>query len=217
MSPVLSLTLSFFLFTFITNLSPNNAVQPVFDKHGNPLTPGNQYYILPASDNPSSGGLTLDKVGDSVCPLTVLKTNAVTGLPVKFTILENSTSNIVTGTDLEIEFTKKPDCAESSKWLMVVDHVTQLSFVGIGGPGNYPGVELISGKFLILKHGSGNAYRVGFCLDTTGDCAYLGLQEFNSGEGGSRLILTAINAYSVVFVDAASIKSGNSANSALPI
>ena len=104
---------------------------------------------------------------------------------------------------------------------MFVDRNTQQSCVGIGGPGNYPGVELTGGKFLILKHGSG--YRVGFCLDTTGDCAYIGLQEFNSGEGGSRLILTVTDAYSVVFVDAASIKSGNAMsnegnpNSALPI
>jgi hypothetical protein len=214
MKPILSLTLSFFLFAFITNISPNNAVEQVLDINGTPLTPGGQYYILPESDNPSIGGLTLNKVGDSECPVTVIQDIAVIGLPVKFIILENITSNIVTGTDLEIEFTKKPDCAESSKWLMFVDHNTQLACVGIGGPANYPGIETIRGKFLIVKHGSGNVYRVGFCLDTTGDCAYIGLQLFSSGEGGSRLILTALDAYSVVFVDAASIKSGSRA---LPI
>jgi len=94
------------------------------------------------------------------------------------------------GTGFEIEFTKKPDCAASSKWLIFVDHNTQLSYVGIGGATNYPGIEIISGKFLIVKHGSGHVYRLGFCLDATGDCGYIGLQMFNSGEGGSRLFLT---------------------------
>jgi hypothetical protein len=46
---------------------------------------------------------------------------------------------------------------------------------------------------------------------------------FNSGEGGSRLILTITDAYSVVFVDSASVKSENivsaegNPNIALPI
>jgi len=208
MNPILSLSLSFFLvFVFITNLSLTNGAKQVLDIHGTPLIPGSQYYIFPASENPNSGGLTLDKVGDLECPVTVLQNNAMIGLPVKFTVTENNTGNILTGTDLEIEFTKKPDCAESSKWLMFVDHNTQLSCVGIGGAINYPGIETISGKFLIVKHGSGHVYRLGFCLDLTGDCGYIGLQMFNSEEGGSRLFLTAIDSYSVVFVEA----NGNSA------
>jgi hypothetical protein len=53
----------------------------------------------------------------------------------------------LTNTDLEIEFTEKPDCAESSKWLMFVYNSTKLSCVGIGGTANYRGVETIGGKF----------------------------------------------------------------------
>jgi hypothetical protein len=53
----------------------------------------------------------------------------------------------LTNTDLDIEFTEKPDCAKSSKWLMFVYNSTQLSCVGIGGTANYRGVETISGKF----------------------------------------------------------------------
>jgi hypothetical protein len=225
MNPTLSITLSFLLFAFISNLSPNNAVQQVFDTNGNPVVSGKQYFIFPATDNPKKGGLTLNNVGDddSKCPVTVLQNNAITGLPVKFTIPQTTTDNIVTGTDLDIEFTEKPDCAESSKWLLVTDDNTQQSYVGIGGPANYPGVELISGKFLVVKHGTGGSYKIGFCLDSTGDCGYLGLQVFNSGEGGSRLILTITDAYSVVFVDSASVKSENivsaegNPNIALPI
>ncbi|KEH26656.1 putative proteinase inhibitor I3, Kunitz legume [Medicago truncatula] len=216
MKPVLSLTLSFFLFSFITNISPNNAIEQVLDINGTPLTPGGQYYILPESDNPSIGGLILNKIDDLECPVTVVQDITVIGLPVKFSMLENSTSNILPGTDLEIEFTTKPDCAKSSKWSMFVDHDTQLSFVGIGGSANNPGVETTSGKFLVVKHqhGSGHAYRIGFCLDTTGDCGFIALEFFNSEDGGPRLIFTVNDAYSVVFVDAASIKS---ASHALPI
>ncbi|CAJ2667006.1 unnamed protein product [Trifolium pratense] len=208
MNPTLSLTLSFLLFAFLSNLPSNNAVQQVFDTNGNPVVSGKQYFIFPAADNPKKGGLTLNKVGDdSKCPVTVLQNNAITGLPVKFTIPESTTDNIVTGTDLDIEFTEKPDCAESSKWLLFVDGNNQQSYVGIGGPSNYPGVEIISGKFLVVKHGKDGSYKIGFCLDSTGDCGYLGLQEINAGETGSRLILTITDAYSVVFVDAASVKS----------
>jgi len=211
MNPLLSLTLSFFLFTFITNL-PSNTAAPsqVLDIHGNPLIHGNQYFIFPASDNPTTGGLTLNKISDSECPLTVLQNNANQGLPVKFTIPESTTDNILTGTDLEIEFTEKPNCAASSKWLVFVDNTTQLNCVGIGGPENYHGVETISGKFLIVKHGSGGIYRLGFCLDSTGDCDLIGLQSFE-GEGGSRLILSTFGAYSLVFVNAASLKSAAAA------
>jgi len=72
--------------------------------------------------NSSSGGLTLNKIGNLELPVTVLQNIAVTGLRVKFSILKIRTSNILTGTDLKIESTKKPDCAECSKRLMFVDH-----------------------------------------------------------------------------------------------
>jgi len=215
MNPYLSLTLSFFLFAFITNLSPNNAAKQVLDIHGTPLIPGSQYYIFPASEDPSSGGLglILNKVGNLRCPVTVLKNNDMIGLPVKFTVLGSSTGNILTGTDLEIEFTKKPDCAASSKWLMFHDHDTKLTCVGIGGPTNYPGIETNSGKNLIMKHRSGHVYRLGVYLDFHGHIVYndIGLSMFNSGEGGSLLALAAFatDAYPVVFVDAASFKYGS--------
>ncbi|GAU28491.1 hypothetical protein TSUD_294940 [Trifolium subterraneum] len=222
MNPTLSLTLSFLLFAFISNLPSNNAVQQIFDTNGKPVVSSKEYLIFPA-DNLKRSGLSLNKVtDDSKCPVTVLQKNNILGLPVKFTIPESTTDNIVTGTDLNIEFTEKPDCAESSKWLLFVDGNTQQSCVGIGGPGNYPGVETISGKFLIVKHGTGGTYKIGFCLDSTGDCGYLGLQVFNSGEGGSRLILTVTDAYSVVFAEAIKapdsvIPAEGNLNSALPI
>ncbi|XP_058754362.1 kunitz-type trypsin inhibitor-like 1 protein [Vicia villosa] len=208
MNPLSSLILSFFLFTFIINL-PSNTAAPsqVVDSNGNPLTYGNQYFIFPASDNPSIGAPTLNKISDSECPLTVLQNNAKLGIPVKFTAAESTTGNILTGTDLEIEFTEKPSCAERSQWMVFVDNTTQLSCIGIGGPGNYRGVKTTCGKFLIAKHGSGGVYRLGFCLDNDGDCGYLGLKDFGGEEGGFRFIVTVTDAYSVVFVPAASVKS----------
>ncbi|XP_058754361.1 kunitz-type trypsin inhibitor-like 1 protein [Vicia villosa] len=208
MNPLSSLALSFLLFTFITNL-PSNTAAPsqVIDINGNPLIHGNQYFIFPATRKPGTGGLTLNKISDSECPLTVLQNNAnKLGIPVKFTIPESTTGNILTGTDLDIEFTEKPSCAESSKWSVFVDNATQLNYVGIGGPENYHGVETIGGKFLIAKFGTAAIYRLGFCLDNDGDCGYLGLKAFGS-EGGSRLIMTVTDPYFVVFVDAASVKS----------
>ncbi|NP_001265999.1 triosephosphate isomerase 1 precursor [Cicer arietinum] len=204
----------FLLFAILTNplfaFSNNNAIEQVLDTNGNPLIPGDEYYIFPASDNPKTGGLTLNKISDAECPVTVLQNNATRGLPVKFTLSgsNNTGNNILTNTDLEIEFTKKPNCVESSKWIVFVDDFTPQGCVGIGGPENHLGLEILNGKFLIVRHASGYVYRFGFCLDVSGDCGLLGLNTFDSREGGSRLILTIFNSYNVVFVDVASVKSG---------
>ncbi|CAL5184981.1 unnamed protein product [Lathyrus oleraceus] len=96
MSHVLSLTLSFFLFTFITNLPSNNAVQQILDTNGNPILPDGEYYIFPAGSNPKRGGLRLGRTDISRCQLTVLQNDGITGLPVKFTIPGNITARILT-------------------------------------------------------------------------------------------------------------------------
>ena len=50
----------------------------------------------------------------------------------KFRIPGVSTGEVFTGSPLEIEFTKRPNCAASSKWMEFVDDQTQKACVGIG-------------------------------------------------------------------------------------
>lgn len=211
MNHVLSLILSFLLFTFITNLPSNNAApsfpSDVLDTDGNPLIQGTEYYIFPANDSAYSGGITLGKAGNSKCPLNVVQNKYQLGIPVKFTIPESPDSIISTGYDFEIQFTDKPDCAKSSEWLVFVDSTTKLRYVGIGGPENDHGVETIDGRFVITKYRSESSYSLSFCFERSGECAPLGLKEFNSKEGTSRLVLKSVADFPVEFVKDAPLKS----------
>jgi len=214
MKHILSLTLSFFIFVFSTNLSiafSNNVVEQVLDINGNPIFPGGKYYILPAIQGPLGGGLRLGKSGNSDCEVTVVQdyNEVINGVPVKFSIPGISPGIIFTGTPIEIEFTKKPNCAVSSKWLIFVDDVIQKACVGIGGPENYPGFKTLSGTFNIEKHEYGFGYRLGYCVKDSPTCLDIGrAHEEVEDEGGSRLHLTHQVAFAVVFVDAASYEAG---------
>jgi len=95
----------------------------------------------------------------------------------------------LTGTDLEFEFTKKPDCAASSKWLMFHDHDTKLTCVGIGGPTNYPGIYLSSPMF---SHG---LLYVAISRVTSRD----GLKMLITDENGEDTNMTSIVVYRDVF------------------
>ncbi|XP_058773500.1 kunitz-type trypsin inhibitor-like 2 protein [Vicia villosa] len=209
-----SIIFPFLIFVFITKFSLTfsiNFVEQVLDVNGNPIFPGGKYYILPTIRGPSGGGLRLGKTGNSECEVTVLQDhNEVNnGVPVKFSIPEISPGIIFTGTPIEIEFTEKPNCAESSKWLLFVDDVFQKACVGIGGPENYPDFKTLSGTFNIEKHESGFGYRLGYCVKDSPTCLDIGRSDGNEDEGGSRLILTHQIAYAVVFVDAASYEGGS--------
>ncbi|NP_001266050.1 kunitz-type trypsin inhibitor-like 2 protein-like precursor [Cicer arietinum] len=206
-----SFTLSFLLFVFLLNLSlafSNEDVEQVLDINGNPIFPGGKYYILPAIRGPPGGGVRLDKTGDSECPVTVLQDykEVINGLPVKFVIPGISPGIIFTGTPIEIEFTKKPNCAESSKWLIFVDDTIDKACIGIGGPENYSGKQTLSGTFNIQKYGSGFGYKLGFCVKGSPICLDIG--RYDNDEGGRRLNLTEHEAFRVVFVDASSYEDG---------
>jgi len=222
MKPILSLTLSFLILAFITNLSSNNAAEPVLDINGISLIPGNQYYIFPATDaNPKSGGLRLNKVDEQECPVTVIQNDAITGLPVTFTLPEDSSaSEILTNTSVDVEFIKTPNCAQNdyggkwnifyrATWSPIQKNNNKFIvnyYVGIGGPNNY--LNRIDGTLSIHEYGSPYIYKFVFC-DDTDYCEGIGRTEFNSTEGGSRLLLTESDPYyQVVFVDAALLKSG---------
>jgi len=213
MKLVLSLTLSFLIFAFITNLSlAFSNDEQVLDTNGNPLIPGGEYYIFPATQDPCKGGLRIAKTGDSKCPITILQNENITGLPVKFTIQGISNDVILTGTDLQIEFTKKPNCVKSSQWLMFLDYDAS-TFNVIIGAFNPEIPEVLSDTFYIQKYE--NAYKLGVCIDDFGKQNCLDIMRWNnSKDGGSRLsmILKAEqevkDPYAVVFVDAPSFESG---------
>ncbi|XP_027357308.1 kunitz-type trypsin inhibitor-like 2 protein [Abrus precatorius] len=199
--PTLSLLI---LFAFLSNLPLgfSNDAEQVVDINGNPIFPGGKYYILPAIFGPPGGGVRLGRTGNSHCPVTVLQefSEVERGLPVKFTIPGISPGIIFTGTRLEIEFTKTPDCAEFSKWVVFVDKEIQKAYVGIGGPEQHPGQQTIDGKFHIEKYGFG--YKLVFCIRDSDTCFDIGTYDAHKGERGRRLNLTEHEPFQIVFVDA---------------
>ena len=147
MKPTL-LTLSFLLFAFPLAFSSNDVelVLDSLDVNGNP--------ILPDIVGPPRGGVKPGINGNSRCPVTVLQDYLEVNydFPVKFSIPGVNTAEILTGTPLEIELTKRPDCAASSKWMVFVDDEIQKAFVGIGSPQDHPGQQAFSGTFSIQKY-----------------------------------------------------------------
>jgi len=203
---LLTLSLSFLLFIFITNLSlvfSNDNVEIVVDKNGIPLIPGISYYISPVIN---SGRITLGKTVDSDCSFLVLQDDEkmIFGRQVKFSLSAGiiPASLIFTNTALEIEFVYTDSCVESSKWLIFVDNVNNnKAFVGIGGPENYPqGTQILNGTFNIKKSGSENAYKFGFCTKEPPSCLDIGRYMSIAEEGGKRLTFNATEDFEVVFV-----------------
>ena len=199
------LTLSLLLFVLTTyfSLSFAQPSEQVFDRNGNPMFPGGKFYIMPAIFGAAGGGLRLGKTGNSKCPLTVLQdySEVVNGLPVKFTRLVGGIDIISTNTPLDIAFTTKPECAESSKWVLV-DEYSKLTgpWVSIGGTEDIKGKDILNGVFQIQKHGFG--YKLVFCPEITappGACYDIGRRNDVTGR---RLILAENDPFEIVFVDA---------------
>ncbi|XP_061351745.1 kunitz-type trypsin inhibitor-like 2 protein [Gastrolobium bilobum] len=203
MKPAL-LTLSFFLFALMTNLPLvfSQVVEQVLDSNGKPIFPGGKYYILPVIIG--SGGVRLDKTGNSKCPVTVLQDYSpfIKGLPVKFSIPGISPGIIFTGTPLDITFEKKPKCAESSKWVVVVDDFPR-EWVGIGGLEDHRGKQILNGTFNIQKYDK-RSYKLVFCPRITappGLCFNIG--RYNDENGRRLILITDDNdPFQVVFEDA---------------
>ncbi|QCD95075.1 Kunitz inhibitor ST1-like [Vigna unguiculata] len=119
MKRTLVLALSFFAFFTNLPLGFSDDAEQVVDKDGDPLEPSRQYYIFPSFFGPAGGGVKYARTANSECPLTVFQeySQFYRGNPVKFTVAgDTDTSDIFTGTEVEIEFVDKPRCAESSKW-----------------------------------------------------------------------------------------------------
>ncbi|XP_061351734.1 kunitz-type trypsin inhibitor-like 1 protein [Gastrolobium bilobum] len=196
-----SLTLFFFLFALITNLPlAFSQAEQVTDTNGNPIFPSGRFYILPAIFGAAGGGVRLGQTGNSNCSVTVLQdySEVINGLPVKFSIPGVSTGIIFTGTPLDIAFEEKPECAESSKWVVVVDDFPR-EWVGIGGVEDHLGKQILNGTFNIQKYDLG--YKLVFCPTITDVCSDIGRYD---DENGRRLILITDDddPFQIVFLDA---------------
>ncbi|KAK7364234.1 hypothetical protein VNO80_12741 [Phaseolus coccineus] len=187
MKVALSLTLSFFLFAFTTNLplAFSDVSEKVVDSQGRPIYSAAKYYILPFFSGPTGGGVAVGKVGNSKCDVTVLQTNDESdrGQTVKFSTLGTSSGTIFTDTPLDIAFADKPLCASSSKWVVVSDNFPE-TWVGIGGAEDHPGKKIMAGTFKIEKFDVG--YKLVFCATTT-TCYNIGRHDDVEGR---RLVLT---------------------------
>jgi len=177
-----------------------------------PLFQEGRYTMIPSFMGITIGRVYIGKTGDSTCPVTVLEQDfsSERGIPVKISVPGDPYyGDILTGEPLDIEFIRKPDCVESSKWLIFVDNVIQKSCVGIGGPENYPGMQILNGTFLIRRNGGGirYIYKFVFCVNgSTTNCSDIGY--YHIGEIGGRLILNAQQASSFLFVENYSYKDG---------
>jgi hypothetical protein len=209
-----SLTISFLLFAFITNLPQAFSYDDgkyIMDSNMWPLHQDGRYAMIPSFMGLAFGRVYLGKTGDSTCPVTVLDQDITSerGIPVKISVPGDPYyGDILTGEPVDIEFVRKPDCVKSSKWLIFVDNVIQKSCVGIGGPENYPGKQILNGTFLIRRSGGGfqYIYKFVFCVNgSTTNCSDLGY--YNIGAMGGRLILNAQQVSSFLFVEDYSYKS----------
>ena len=176
------------------------------DTNGNTIFPAGRFYIKPALSGAADGGVRLGKTGNSTCPVTVLQdySEVANGIPVKCTIPGIGAGIIFTGTPLDIEFAEGPECAKSSKWVVVADNDFPRDWIGIGGAEDHPGKTLISGRFNIQKYGDLIlGYKLVFCPRISappGACFDVGRYD---DEDGRRLVLNTDNdPYQVVFVDA---------------
>ncbi|KAJ1431307.1 Proteinase inhibitor I3, Kunitz legume [Sesbania bispinosa] len=173
MKPALLLTLSLLFYAFTTYLPlafSQEEIEQVVDINGNPIFPGSRFYIV--------------------------------GLPVHFKVpgISSGPRMIYTNvTGLNIVFEEKPECAESSNWVVVSERgkIFTQQWVGIGGVGDHPGKNIIDGKFYIQRY-SASAYKFVFCSTTGHVCSDIA-RFFGKNR---RLILTNDDLFPVVFVDA---------------
>ena len=176
----LSLLLFAFAFAFSTDVS-------VFDYDENPVMPGVRYYIRVPPDH--FGGAYLRKTGNSSCQVTVVQHVYSYGYVTFSMPSGENNSAIVANHPVDIEFTEKPNCTESSKWIVYFDNEVQRYCVAIGGPEDHPGQQILNGTFRIRIFRDHNFV---FCLDqpVEGSPSCFVIGTYYPGHGvQSRLIL----------------------------
>lgn len=205
---LLNLSIIFFAFTTYFPLAFTQDGEEVKDINGNLIFPGGRYYIKPAIFGAPGGGVKLGTTQNSTCPVSVLQdySEVISGKPVKFTIQGTSTGIILTwNTQLDIAFEEKaPECAESSKWVVVIGNFSSDGYVGsigIGGLKNHQGKQIRNGSFSIEKSGLG--YKFVFCpkYNPPQPAVCLDVGRFDQ-ENGRLLIVSTRTPFEVVFVDA---------------
>ena len=159
------------------------AAEQVVDTNGNAISPGGRFYIMQAICA-TGGGVKFAKTDNLTCPVTVSQDYYEKGLPVKFTIKEDTQTGMIFR-DTLLDFEEKPGCAESSKWVVFDDSV--LLFVGIGGAKDHPGKKIIDGSFKIQNEQG--FYKIVLCSKASaqlGLCVDIGRLD---DENGRHLIL----------------------------
>ncbi|WJX66735.1 hypothetical protein P8452_51265 [Trifolium repens] len=137
MKPTLILsTLSFLLFALTTHF-PLSFTQDISvkDTDGDPLVPGTKYYIFPTTPGrEGGGGLRVGLTTGQKCPITVIQDFSVNfrGLPVKFNVKDGEKTILEDYSKIDIEFDTKPECAHSSKWVLVENLKYRTAWISIG-------------------------------------------------------------------------------------
>ncbi|XP_054788089.1 kunitz-type serine protease inhibitor DrTI-like [Prosopis cineraria] len=220
----LIIALSFLLWFSFTTFNPlslasaSSEEEPVNDVNGEPIVPGQEYYIMSAVwGADAGGGVKPGRAGDaSSCAYSVLQESSEKnkGAAVKFHVQGTSKDKIYPGsTALAIEFVEKPDCAESSKWVVAYDGSgSSSSRLVIGGAEDHPDSELVSGVFRIEVFNA-IAYKLVFCSksnvfsSSSGACYDVGVDY--KAEGSRNLVVekqSSGNVFMVAFVKADSDK-----------
>ena len=184
----------FILFVLTTTLPLAFAAEQVVDTNGNAISPGGKFYIMQAI-GALGGGVKYAKTDNSTCPVAVPQDYIERGMPVKFTIKEDTgTGMIFTDTPIDIAFEEKPRCSKSSKWVVVDDR--SLPFLGIGGAQDHPGKKIIDGSFKIQNEQG--FYKIVFCSTASAElglCVNIGRRL--DDENGRHLILPVSDSHVV--------------------
>ncbi|GAU26481.1 hypothetical protein TSUD_294500 [Trifolium subterraneum] len=146
-------TLSLLLFALTTYFSLAST-ELVRDTKGNVILVSTKVTIQPSIIGARGGGVRLGETGNSTCPLTVIQDYAeiVNGLQVRFTPNYLLIDWIGTDIPLTIEFREKPECAESSKWVVVEDDFPK-PWVSIGGSEDLKVFVMILGSIMMRVEG----------------------------------------------------------------
>ncbi|KAI9086163.1 hypothetical protein K1719_031884 [Acacia pycnantha] len=155
------------LLAFFFLLLNSSTAQVVLDLDGKPLVSGGDYYMIMGLISPGPGGVFLANTGnDKTCPVdvnivfccrTCIEPQNCLGEAVRFNRLAKI-GIVKTNLLLSITFAKTPSCAQSPEWILVKEEGAWL--VGIGGPEDHPGKEILTGLFIIERSGA----VLGICL-----------------------------------------------------
>ena len=166
----------------------------VVDTSGKKLRAAVDYYILPVSSTVCGGsGFVLAKVRNKTCPLDVVVVEGNCGEVLRFTPIGFKEDIVRVSTDLNIEFSNRVSCSESTVWKIDrFDRLTRKWFVTDGGVSGKPSWKTIENWFKIEKYE--NDYKIVYCPSF---CEYCKVHCRDVGvyvdeKGNKRLALTDV-------------------------